>query len=131
LRENGSAAIEVRTDNSVGAGVMELDHAVAAPPPTRSCKKLIRFTQAELAQVNARALAARQPVACYIRDAALGARRRVTLSAPVAAAIVHHLSRVATRLCTLRDEAEANGLPGAADFHEAVAELLNVIQELD
>jgi len=104
---------------------------VSERPPTRSCKKLIRFTPAELAQVNARAVAARQPVACFIRDAALGARKRVTTSAPVTAAIIHQLSRVATRLCTLRDAAEANGLSGAGDFRASVDELVNLIREVD
>lgn len=99
--------------------------------PTRSCKKLIRFTPAELAQVNARALAARQPVACFIRDASLGARKRVSTSAPIAAAIIHHVSRVATRLCALRDAAEAQGLTRAGEFRESVDELLNLIREID
>jgi hypothetical protein len=104
---------------------------VSERAPTRSCKKLIRFTPAELAQVNARALVARQPVACFIRDAALGARKRVATSAPVTAAIIHHLSRVATRLCTLRGSAEAHGLTGTGEFRESVDDLLNLIREID
>ena len=103
----------------------------AERPPTRCCKKLIRFTPAELAQVNARAAAARQPVACYIRDAALGARKRISTSAPMTAAIIHRVSRVATRLCALRDIAETQQLPAAREFRESVDELLDLIREID
>jgi len=131
--ENVCDPIEVRISNSVSrlGTVTEAKEAVIERRSTRSCKKLIRFTPAELTQVNARALAARQPVACYIRDAALGARKRVTTSAPITPAIIHHVSRVATRLCGLRDAAEAQSLAGAVEFRKSVDELLNLIRELD
>ena len=81
--------------------------------------------------MNARAAAARQPVACYIRDTALGGRKRVSTSAPMAAAVIHRLSRVATRLCALREVAEAQQLPAAREFRESVDEVLNLIREIE
>lgn len=98
---------------------------------TRSCKKLIRFTPAELEQVNARARAVGQPVACYIREVSLGTRKRAAGATPTSLTMVHRLSQVATRLCTLRDLAMATGLPASADFGNAVEELLDLIRNIE
>lgn len=98
---------------------------------TRSCKKLIRFTPAELDQVTARAHAVGQPVACYIRDTSLGTRKRAVGATPTGQTIVHRLSQVATRLCTLRDLAAATGLPASADFGAAVDDLLDLIRNIE
>src|SRR5690348_10494416 len=98
----------------------------------RSCKKLIRFTPAELAVVNERARDASQPVACYIRDAAIGTRKRPrTRGASVGGDVIRHLSRVATRLCSLRDLAAQRQLPEASTFGSAVEDLLDVIRRID
>jgi hypothetical protein len=96
----------------------------------RSCKKLIRFTSAELVRVNESARALGQPVACYIREASLGAKRR-PIPAVLSGAVIRDLARVATRLQVLRDGASAHGLPGAGDFAVAVDELLDLIRQID
>ena len=98
---------------------------------TRSCKKLIRFTPSELEQVNARARAAQQPVACYIRDVSLGARKRAVGSTPMSQMMVHRLSRVATRLCTLREIADRVGLAEAHEFGAALADVLDLIRDIE
>lgn len=98
---------------------------------TRSCKKLIRFTPAELEQVNTRARAVGQPVACYIRDVSLGTRKRAVGATPTSPTLVHRLAQVATRLCTLRDMAAAAGLPASADFGAAVDDLLDLIRNIE
>jgi hypothetical protein len=102
-------------------------HAKATP---RSCKKLIRLTPAELARVNERARAAGQPVACFMRDAALGSRRKVT-SAVLGTTLIRELARVATRLGGLRDAASSLALPQAAAFAEALDELVDLIRRID
>ena len=96
----------------------------------RSCKKLIRFTPAELSRVNERARAAGQPVACYIRDVSLGARRKAS-SASLGGPVIHGLARVATRLRALRETAAQRALPEAAEFGAAVDDLLALIQRID
>jgi hypothetical protein len=96
----------------------------------RSCKKLIRFTPAELERVNERARALGQPVACYIREASLGARRKATPT-PLSGPIICELARAATRLGSLRDAANARALPEASDFGAAVEELLDLIRRID
>lgn len=96
----------------------------------RSCKKLIRFTPSELARVNERAQAAGQPVACYIRDASVGVKRK-TSSASFSGPIIHSLARVAMRLQSLRDTAEAKSLPEAGDFGDAVEDLLTLINRIE
>jgi hypothetical protein len=101
-----------------------------AQAATRSCKKLIRFTPAELARVNERARAASQPVACYIRDASLGSKRRAAPTV-LGATVIHELARVATRLGRLRDAASALALPEAAEFGGALDELLGLIRQID
>ena len=97
----------------------------------RSCKKLIRFAPAELATVNERARAAGQPVACYIRDAAIGVRKRAVSTVSLGGPMIRELSRVATRLCALRDTASERGLPEATDFGSAVEELLGLIRRIE
>jgi hypothetical protein len=98
---------------------------------TRSCKKLIRFTPAELEQVNARARAIGQPVACYIREVSVGTRKRAATATATSQTMVHRLSQAATQLCTLRDLAAATGLPESADFGKAVEDLLDLIRNIE
>ena len=104
------------------------DTETAKPP--RCCKKLIRFTPSELVRVNERARAAGQPVACYIRDVAIGARRK-TPSASLSGPIIHNLARVATRLQSLRETATVRALPEAVDFGNAVDDLLALIGRIE
>ena len=97
---------------------------------TRSCRKLIRFTPAELSRVNERARAVGQPVACYIRDVAVGTRRKAS-SASLSGPVIHGLARVATRLRALRETAAQRALPEADEFGAAVDDLLALIQHID
>ena len=97
----------------------------------RSCKKLIRFTEEELATVNGRARDAGQPVACYIRDASLGARKRPARSPAMSSAVIVRLAGLATRLRSLKESATARGLPEATEFGVAVDELLSLIRQID
>lgn len=106
----------------------QLDKTVKS---ARTCKKLIRFSAAELQAVNERARVAGQPVACYIRDASLGSRRRLSCASVASADLVRGLARVATNLCRLRDDAAARELPYAERFEASVAELLELIRQLD
>jgi len=81
--------------------------------------------------VNDRARAAGQPVACYIREAAIGAKRRAVSTVSLGGPMIRELSRVATRLCALRDAASERGLPEATDFGSAVEDLLGLIRRID
>jgi len=45
--------------------------------------------------------------------------------------MIRELSRVATRLCALRDAASERGLPEATDFGSAVEDLLGLIRRID
>ena len=114
---------------SRGSVLATAQDTVAGKAP-RSCKKLIRFTPAELARVNERARAAGQPVACYIRDISVGARRKAS-SVSLGGPIIHSLARVATQLRGLREAAVQRALPEAADFGAAVEDLLALIQRID
>jgi hypothetical protein len=98
---------------------------------TRSCNKLIRFSPTELDVVNERARAAGQPVACYIRDASLGSRKKMSSGYVVSADLIRGLARAATHLCLLRDAATTHSLPDAARFAMSVDELLELIRQLD
>lgn len=98
----------------------------------RSCTKLIRFTPAELAVVNARARDASQPVACYIRDAAIGTRKRMrSHGVGLGADLIRNLSRVATQLCSLRDVAAVRELPEVSTFGSVVEDVLDLIRRID
>ena len=120
---------DIKSTNRLGH-LLEIPENVSAVPSRRSCKKLIRFRPDELATVNDRARSLGQPVAVYIREASLGARRRAiagTLSAPV----IRDLASVATRLRSLHETANALGLSEAEDFGKAVEEILDLIRRMD
>lgn len=107
----------------------EMEEIPAGAKALRSCGKLIRFTPVELAQVKERARAAGQPVACYVRGAALGARRRAPRGIPCGA-VVHELARVATRLRALSDSAHARGLPEAGEIAGLIDDVLDIIRRV-
>ena len=109
---------------------MELKGDVQAAATRRSCKKLIRFTPAELARVNERARGVGKPVACYIRDASLGSKRNGSPTV-LGTTVIHELARVATRLGRLRDAANARALPEVAEFGGALDDLLDLIRRMD
>ena len=98
--------------------------------PRRTCPKLIRLSPDELRLVEDRAWSAGRPVACYIREASLGASprpRRTDLSD----SIIRALTQLANRLAPLVASAKNQDLPGAADFETTVSVVLELIRDLD
>ncbi|HWG34292.1 MAG TPA: hypothetical protein VN650_09000 [Gemmatimonadaceae bacterium] len=100
------------------------------PPQRRDRSKLIRFTASELEIVADRARGCGRPVACYIRDVALGGRPKTTTST-LNGEWIRELSRVAIQLCRLRDAAIARALPDAETFGAAVDEIIQLIRRID
>ena len=96
----------------------------------RSVAKLIRFTPSELEAVLDHAKASGQPVASFIRAAALGSRPRMR-DGPVGDVVVRQLARVGTRLRSLARAATEQGVPNAAEFDAALADLLEVIRQIE
>lgn len=94
------------------------------------CPKLIRFTPAELRLVVDRARASGRPVACYIREASLGASPRVRRT-DLNDSLIRALAHVATDLTKLAATANDQQLSGAAEFETAVSDVLDVIRSLD
>lgn len=96
----------------------------------RSHRKLIRFAPDELRLVSERARASGRPVACYIRESALGASprsRRTDLSDSV----IRALAGAATSLTSLATAAKEQRLSNAADLERAVSDVLELIRALD
>ena len=106
------------------------ERAAGTAKERRDRPKLIRFSEDELRAVSDRARACGRPVACYIREASLGAipRARRTHASDL---VIRRLTRVATRLASLADDAAAKELSGAADFRAAVEDVLDAIRQLD
>jgi hypothetical protein len=98
---------------------------------TRTCKKLIRFTSEELTRVRARASAAGRPVACFIRESAVGSRKRLGEVPSSNAALIHQLAQVATSLRAVRDAAMSLNLDGCADFDRVFESLMDLIRGID
>ena len=73
----------------------------------------------------------RRPVACYIREAALGTAATRARRSSTAEALIRTLARSATLLTELATQAQAQGLPSGADFRAAVDAVLALIRELD
>lgn len=96
----------------------------------REFTKLIRFSTDELRIVVERARAAGRPTACFIRELALGSSPRARKT-EVNDSLIRVLSRLATRLRTLSQNATEQHLDGAEDFRRAVNEVLGIIQSLD
>lgn len=110
--------------------MLAVSEDIGSDKTPRYCRKLIRFTPSELARVNERARAAGQPVACYIRDASVGTKRK-TSTASLSGPIIHSLARVATRLQSLRETATLRALPEAVDFGRALEDLLALIARIE
>jgi hypothetical protein len=77
------------------------------------------------------AKASGRPVACFIREAALGSRPRMKNGSTVGDTIVHQLARLGTRLRTLARAATERDLPNAAEFDAALADLLETIRRIE
>lgn len=110
---------------------MEAAQQARADRATRTCKKLIRFTSEELTRVRTRASAAGRPVACFIRESAVGSRKRSVDTPSSNAALIHHLAHVATSLRVVRDAAVITGIEGAAEFGGAFDSLMELIRSID
>ena len=96
----------------------------------RSIRKSIRFAPSELERVVDLAHASGRPVASYIRETSLGARPRRKDDA-AKAKVIHYLARLGTRLRAVARTANETGHPNAADFDEALSELLETIRQIE
>lgn len=110
---------------------MEAVQQVRAENSTRTCKKLIRFSSEELMRVRVRASAAGRPVACFIRESAVGSRKRGAEGPSSNAGLIHHLAQVATCLRVVRDAAAINNVTGAHEFDRALDSLMELIRSID
>ena len=100
------------------------------PPDRRTSTKLVRFTPSELATVILRATECGRPVACYIREAALGVALHARRT-PVNDVLIRKLSRLAIRLSSLEQNARELQLSGASEFECALSELLATIRSVE
>ena len=96
----------------------------------RTCPKLIRFSIAELETVTARARVSGRPVACYIRESSLGPAPRVRRT-DLNDSLIRTLAHVASRLTSLAATAKEQQLSSAAEFENAVSDVLDIIRNLD
>ena len=96
----------------------------------RTCVKLIRFRSGELAAVTLRATECGRPVACYIREAALGAALHARRT-PVNDALIRELARLANQLAGLSKRAKDLDLPIASDFDRGLDALLTTIHSIE
>ena len=101
----------------------------ASAEARRTEAKLIRFSPAELDAVIDRARSVGRPVACYIRETAIGTAATRARRAGITEALIRSLARSATLLTELATE--AHGLPSEPHFRAAVNELLALVRELD
>lgn len=97
----------------------------------RTVAKLIRFTPSELERVLDQAKASGRPVACFIREAALGSRPRMKNGSTVADALVHQLARLGTRLRALSRAAAERDLPNATEFDSVLSDLIETIRQIE
>lgn len=104
--------------------------AIPGPRERRTCTKLVRLSSGELAAISLRAAECRRPVACYIREAALGAALHARHS-PVNDALVRELARLANQLDTLGRAAKERELPIAPEFDRALEALLTTIRAIE
>lgn len=99
-------------------------------PARRTCVKLVRFRPGELAAVALRASECGRPVACYIREAALGAALHARHT-PVNDALIRELARLGNELGALGRSARELQLPIAPEFDRALDGLLTTIRSIE
>ena len=102
----------------------------SSEPNRREHTKLIRFGADELAMVVERARAAGRPVACFVRESSIGSTPRARRS-ELNDVVIRHLARVGSHLDDLSKVAREHDLPRAAEFGQAVQEVLDVIRQID
>ena len=104
--------------------------AGAGRPERRTCPKLVRLSPGELAIVSQRARECGRPVACYIREAALGAALHARRT-PLNDALIRELARLANQFGELGRAAQALDLPIAPEFERALAAVLAMIESIE
>lgn len=101
-----------------------------SPRERRSSARLVRFTSGELAAVALRATECGRPVACYIREAALGAALHARRT-PVSDALIRELARLGNELGAIGRKARDLQLPIASEFERALDVLLTTIRSIE
>jgi hypothetical protein len=96
----------------------------------RSHKFSVYVTPSELERLVDQARTSGKLLACYVREASLGARPRKK-NATARDTVVHYLARLGTRLRAVARTATETGHPNAADFDEALSELLETIRQIE
>lgn len=96
----------------------------------RDHPKLIRYSASELAIVTQRARDCGRPVARFIRESSLGPGPRARRS-NVNDELIRRLAETATCLQRLSVQAEESQLPAAADFGNAMRDVLDFIRLID
>lgn len=71
-----------------------------------------------------------RPVACYIRESALGASPRVRRT-ELNDSLIRALARMADQLTRLAAAADAAGLQDAPAFAQTATDVLNLLRDLD
>ena len=104
--------------------------AGGGPRERRTSAKLVRFSSGELAVVALRAAECGRPIACYIREAALGAALHARRT-PLNDALIRELTRLANQLGELGRSAQALDLPVASEFERALGAVLTMIQSIE
>lgn len=120
----------IATRDEISPGVGEGSATLVRPSARRGCTKLIRFTAEELHAVVDRAAAAGRPVACFIRESAVGQKPKAK-PGTLNDTLIRELARVATRLTSLVTSANSAALPNAADFDATVRDLLDTIRGIE
>ena len=97
----------------------------------RTVTRLVRFSPAEFEAVNERARSCGRPLACYLRETALGAVPKVRRT-HAADELIRALGRIGNYLNQLAAVANSTGqLPHEVALAEALAELLDAVRRLD
>jgi len=96
----------------------------------RVCPKLVRFTPTELEVVRDRARGSGRPVACYIREAALGGRPKAQTGA-LNHSVIRDLAGFATKLRELAQLAAERHSPEAPICAGLAGEALDLIRQID
>ena len=96
----------------------------------RDQPKLIRYSAAELAIVIQRARDCGRPVAKFIRESSLGPGPRARRS-NMNDQLIRRLAETASCLQRLSVQAKENQLPAAADFDNAIRDVLDFIRVID
>src|SRR6476620_9427112 len=96
----------------------------------REHTKLIRFSPDELRVVIERARTAGRPVACFIRESSIGSTPRARRT-ELNDVLIRRLAGVGSHLDELSKVAREHDLPRAAEFEQAVQEVLDMIRQID